>query len=121
VEDPIDKLTTNAPGGANSNPLLGHLAYDKTNGGEDDFADMPPHEDALFHDRSSPRQGLFTSTSDISKPGMVRNSPSIMQAKGSKSQLVVHSVTNLTDDPHVKVYALVVVPSPSRPTSPQRA
>jgi len=53
VECPIDKLTTDAPGWANAGSLLGHLAYDKTNGGEDDFVDMPPLEDASDHDRSS--------------------------------------------------------------------
>jgi len=33
-------------------------------GGEDDFADMPPLEDSSDHDRSSPRKGLCTPTSD---------------------------------------------------------
>jgi len=51
---------------------------------------MPPLEDPLDHDRSSPRKGLFTLTSNISKPGMVRNSPVVMQAKGPESQLVGH-------------------------------
>jgi len=41
------------------------LASDKTDGGEDDFSDMPPLEDVSDHERSSPRKGLFTPTSDI--------------------------------------------------------
>ena len=49
------KLTIDAPSRANAGSLLGHLPYDKTDGGEDDFADMPPLEDASDHDRSSPR------------------------------------------------------------------
>ena len=121
VEGPIDKLTIDAPGKANAELLLDYLASDKTDGGKNDFVDMPPLEDASDHDRSSPRQGLFTPTSDISEPGMVRNSPIVMQAKGSESELVVHSVTTPTVDHHVEVYAPVVVPSPSRPTSPWRA
>ena len=55
VEDPIVKLTTDAPSRANAWSFLGHLASDKTNGGEDDFANMPPFEDVSNHDRSSPR------------------------------------------------------------------
>jgi len=61
MEGPIDKLKLDAPSGANERSLLGHLASDKTDGGEDDFAYMPL-EDASDHDRSSPRQGLFTPT-----------------------------------------------------------
>jgi len=83
VEGPIDKLTIDAPVGANVGSLLGHLAYDKTDGGENHFAYMPPLEDASNHDKSSPKQRLFTPTSNISEPGMVRNSPAVMQAKGS--------------------------------------
>ena len=88
VEGLIDKLTTNAPGKDNAWSLLDHLAYDKIDSGEDHFAYMYSLKDASYHDRSSPRQGLFTPTSDISEPGMVRNSHVGMQAKGSKSQLV---------------------------------
>jgi len=44
-----------------------------------------------------------------------------MQAKGSESQLVVHSVTTPMDDHHVKVSVPVVVPSLSCSTSPRRA
>jgi len=62
--------------------IQGHLAYDKIDEGEDDFTDMSPLKDALDHERSSPRQGLFTPTSNISKLGKVRNSPAVMQAKG---------------------------------------
>ena len=40
-----------------------------------------------------------------------------MQVKGSES----HSVMTLIDDHHVEVSALVVVPSPLRPTSPRMA
>jgi len=50
---------------------------------------------------------------------MVRNALAVMQAKGLESQLV--SLTTPFDDHHVEVFALVVVPSPSRPTTPQRA
>jgi len=89
MEGPIDNLTIDAPDWANVGSLLGHLAYDKTDGGKDDFVDMLPLENASDHDRSSPRQGLFTPTLDISKPGLVRSSPAVMQAKSSKSQLVV--------------------------------
>jgi len=81
--------------------MQGHLASDKTYGGEDDFADMPPLEDTSNHYRSSPKQGLFTPTLDISESGMVKNSPAVMQAKGSESQLLVHSVMNPIDDHHV--------------------
>jgi len=91
MEGPIDKFTTDAPGRANAGSLLGHLASVKIDGGEDDFADMPPLEDASDHDRFSPRQGLFIPTLDISEPGMVRNSRVVMQAKGSESQLVAFS------------------------------
>jgi len=88
VEGPIGNLTTDAPDGSNAGSLLGHLASDKTYVGEDDFANMPPLEDASDHDRSSPRQGLFTLTSNtvrVLEPGMVRNSPTIMQIKGLES------------------------------------
>jgi len=51
---------------------------------------------------------------------MVRNSLAVMQAKGSESQLVVHSVTTPIDDHHVEVSAPVAVPSPSLPTSTRR-
>jgi len=48
---------------------------------------------------------------------MLRNSPVVIQAKGSE----LHSITTLIDNHHVEVSALVVIPSPLRPTSPQRA
>jgi len=92
VESPIGNLTIDAPGGAKAGSLLGHLTSDKTNEGEDDFADMPPIKDASDHDGSSPRQGLFTPTFDtirVSKLGMVRKSSVVLQVKGSESQLVV--------------------------------
>ena len=122
MEDPI--LKTYALGGANAGSLLGHLAFDKTGGGEDDFAYMPPLEDASDHDRSSPRQMLFTPTSDTIKvleSGMVRNSPVVMEAKGLESQIVVDLVTTPTHGPHVEVSAFVVVPSMLRHTSPRKA
>jgi len=75
----------NAPGGAIVGSLLSYLASDKTDGGEDDFADMPILEDASDHDRSSLIQGLFTPTSDtvrVLNSGTVRNSPTFMQVKG---------------------------------------
>ena len=114
-------MTIDAPGGTNAESLLGHLASDKKYGGEDDFADMSSLEDASDHDRSSPKQSLFTPTLDISEPGMVRNSPAFMQAKGSESQLVVHLTMTLIDDHHVEVSTPVVVRFPPRSTSPQRA
>ena len=123
MEGPIGNLTTNAPGEANAGSLLGHLSYDKTNGGEDDFSYMPPLEDVSDHDRSSPRQGLFTPTSDtirVLEPGMVRNSPVVMQVKGSESQLVVDSVTTPIDGHHVDISATMVVPSSTRHTFPQK-
>ena len=64
MEDPIGNLATNAPGGVNAGSLLGHLASDKTDGGDNDFVDMPSLKDASDHDRSSPRQGFFTPTFD---------------------------------------------------------
>ena len=78
---------------------------------------MPSLEDASDHDRSPPRQGLSTPTLDFPKSKMLRNSPVVMQAKGSES----HSVTTPIDDHHVEVSTLVVVPSPLCPTSPRRA
>jgi len=123
MEGPIGNLTTDAPGEANAGSLLGHLSYDKTNGGDDDFVDMPPLEDVSDHDRSSPRHRLFTPTSDtvkVSEPGMVRNSPVVMQVKGLESQLVVDSVTTPIDGHHVEVSATMVVPSPSLHTFPQK-
>jgi len=52
VEGPIDNLNIDALGGANVVSLLNHIAYDKTSGVEDDFADMPLIEDASDHERS---------------------------------------------------------------------
>jgi len=43
-----------------------------------------------------------------------------MQAKGSESQHVVDSITTPIDVHHVEVFVTVVVPSPSRHTSPQK-
>ena len=77
MEGPIDKLTTDAFGGANAGSLLSHLAYDKTDGG-DDFAYMPALEDASDHDWSPPKQGLFSPTSNNSELRMVRNSPVVI-------------------------------------------
>jgi len=56
VEGPIGNLTVDVPGEANAGSFLGHLAYDKTIVGEDDFAGMPPLKDVSDHDRSSPRK-----------------------------------------------------------------
>ncbi|XP_068466565.1 uncharacterized protein [Phaseolus vulgaris] len=107
VEGLIDKLKVDATSGVNVGSPLGHLASDKTSGGEDDLADMPPLEDASDHDRSSPKQGLSTPTLD---------SLVIMQAKDSES-----NSTTLIDDHHVEVSVLVIVPSLLRTTSPRRA
>jgi len=65
MEGFTDKLNIDAPGGTNVGSFLGHLAYEKTGGVEDDFADMPPFEDASDHDRSPSRQGLPTPTSNF--------------------------------------------------------
>ena len=40
---------------ANTESLLGHLAYNKIGGVEDDFTYMTPLEDASDHDRSPSR------------------------------------------------------------------
>jgi len=110
-------LNIDASGRANTGSLLGNLASNKTSEVEDDFANMPLLEDASNHDRSPSRQGLFTPTSDFPEPMMLRNSPVVMQAKGSKSR----SITTLIDDHHVEVYVHVAIPSPLRFTSPRRA
>ena len=47
-------LNIDVPGGANAGSPLDHLASDKLGGVEDDFADMPPLEDASNHES---RQG----------------------------------------------------------------
>jgi len=78
---------------------------------EDDFADMPPLEDALDHES---RHGLSTHTSKFPEQGMLRNSLAIMQAKGSESHAPI-------EDHPVEASAPVVVPSLLRPTSPRRA
>jgi len=114
---------TNALRKANAGSLLGHLVFDERDGGEDDFANIPPLKDASDHDMSSPRQGLFTPNSDrvrVSKSGMVRNSPAVMQAKGSESQLVVDPVSTLIDGHHVEVSSTLVVSSLSCHTSSQK-
>jgi len=105
LEGPMDNLKVDATG-VNVGSPLGHLA-DKTDGGEDDFADMPPLEDAFDHDRSSPKQGLSPPTLD---------SLVVIQAKDSQS----HSTT-LIDDHHVEASTPVTVPSLWRTTSPRRA
>ena len=117
MEGPTDKLIIHAPSGANVGPLSGNLASDKIGIVKNDFAYMPPLEDASDYDRSPSKQGLSTPTSNFPKPGMLRNSPTVMQAKSSKS----HSFTTLIDDDHVEVSAPAVVPSPLHPTSPRRA
>ena len=117
MEGPTDKLKIDALGEANARSLLGHLASDKPGRMVDDFADMPLLKDALHHDRSPSTQGLSTPTSDFPELGMIRNSPIVMQAKGSKS----HSATNPIDDHHVEVSTPVVVPSSLHPTSPRKA
>ena len=47
MESPIGNLTIDVPGETNAGSLLGHLASDQTNGGEDDFVEnealMPPN------------------------------------------------------------------------------
>jgi len=55
VEGSTDILKVDALGGVNAGSPLGHLAYDKTGGVEDDFAYMTLPEDASDHDKSSPR------------------------------------------------------------------
>jgi len=126
VEGPIGNLTIDVPGGTNVGSHLGPLDSDKTDGGEDDFADMFLLEDASDHERSSPMQGLSSPTSDIvrvSKSGMVGDSQAAMQPKGLDLQLVVDSqdVTTPIDGHRVEVSTIVDVPSPSRHTSPLRA
>jgi len=78
VEGPTDKLKIDALSVANVGSLLGHLAFDKTYGGDDDFADMVLVEDVSDHDRSPSRKGLFTPTLDFLEPRMLRNSPAVM-------------------------------------------
>ena len=104
----VDPTNIEIPGGANVGPLLGHLASDKPGGGEDDFAHIPPLEDASDHES---RQGLSPYTSYFPKQGML---PAIMQAKGSESHAPI-------ENHHVEVWAPVAVPSMLRPTSPWRA
>jgi len=108
VEDPTDKLNIDIPGGANAEPPLDHLAFDKPGGVEDDFADMPPFEDASDH---KSMQGLSTYTSNFPEQGML---PAVTQAKGSKSHATI-------EDHHVEVWAPVAVPSPLRLTFPRKA
>jgi len=49
VEGPIGNIT-DVPNETNVGSLLGQLDSNKTNEGEDDFAYMPPLEDASGHD-----------------------------------------------------------------------
>jgi len=114
------------PSETNAGLVLGQLDSDKTKGGGDAFADMPPLKDASDHDRSSARQGLSTPISDIVRvlePGMVGYSHVVMQAKGFDSPLVVDAknVTTLIDGHHVKVSPTADVRSPSCHTSTQVA
>jgi len=51
----IGNLTTGVFGGTKVVIKLGQLDSDKADRGEDVFAYMPPLEDPLDHDRSSPR------------------------------------------------------------------
>ena len=104
VERPTDKFYIDAPGGANVGSLLGHLASDKTNEVEDDFADMPPIEYSSDHERSTSRQGLPTLTLDFPELGMLRNSLDVMQAKGSES----HSIMTPIDDHHVEFFNIPI-------------
>ena len=76
VEGPTDNSNFVVPGEANSGSPLGHLASDKPGGLEDDFADMPPLENASDH---KSRKGLSTHTSDFSKQGML---PIVIECKG---------------------------------------
>ena len=110
VEGCTDKLTINASSGAKAGSLLGHTALDKSGGVEDDFADMPSLEDTSDHES---RQGLPTHTSDFPETGTLRNSPGLMQAKGSESHVPF-------DAHHVEVLTPVVVSPQLRPISPQR-
>ena len=60
-------LTTTVSGGSKVGTQLGQLDLDKIYGGDDIFVDMPPLEDALDHDRSSPKQNLSNILSDHDK------------------------------------------------------
>jgi len=51
----ISNVPTEVTSGTNVGLHLGPLDSDKANGDEDDFANMPPLEDASDHDRSSPK------------------------------------------------------------------
>jgi len=110
VEGHTDKLTINALGVAKAGLLLGHPAPDKPGGVEDDFADMPSLEDASDH---KSRQGLPTQTSDFPETRTLRNSPAVMQAKGSESHAPF-------DAHHVEVLTPVVVSPQLHLISPQR-
>ena len=114
VEGYTDKLTINASGGAKAGSLLGHTAPDKPGGVEDDFADMPSLEDVSDHES---RQGLPTHTSDFLEMGTLRNSPAVMQAKGSESHAPfdAHHVEVLT---HVVVSPQLCLISTQRVKSP---
>ena len=54
----VNNLITTVSSGTKVGTLLAQLDSDKTDSGEDIFADMPSLEDALDHDRSLPRQNL---------------------------------------------------------------
>jgi len=120
VEGPIDKLTTDAPSGANAGSLLGHLASDKIDGGgmilQIFLLSMMPRIMIGSHpDRGCSLPLRIFQNRDC------KEFTCCYAKKGSESQLVVHSFTTPIDDHHVKVSPHVVVPSLLRPTSPQRA
>jgi len=105
VEGPTDNSNFVVPVEANAGSPLGHLAFDKPRGLEDDFADMPPLEDASDH---KSRKGLSTHTLDFPEQGML---PVVMQGKGSESHAPI-------GDLHVEVSPPVGDPSLQRTTSP---
>ena len=110
VEGPTSNII-DVLGGTNAGSLSDQLDSDKTNEGDDDFAYMPPLEDASDHDRSPPRQGLSTPISDkvwVLEPGMVGDSHTVILARGFDSQLVVDAKDVMTSigGHHVEVLLL---------------
>jgi len=100
--------------GTNVGLHLGPLHSDKANGGEDDFADMSPLEDASDLDRSSPKQN-FSDTVQVLEPGMVVDSHVSTQTKGLDSPLVVDS-QEVTVDGTLDTVVVSSLPRESSPT-----
>ena len=90
LEGPTDNSNFVVPGEANVESPFGHLATDKSGGLKDDFADMPPLEDASDH---KSKKGLSSHTSDFPEKGML---PTVIQGKGSESYALI-------EDLHVEV------------------